>query len=259
MTNDAPTDQPGTADPDPGQPAEPARPKRRLFGLSYHWVGAIAGVITALGTLIGALVAFMPTVAASDEVDRTVTETVARTVTETDTVQATPSTSPGATTPGVPSATSGPTTSAGVPATTPRLPDGTPGTTTTTTTTVVPPVAPPARSGDPAVRFTGELAFGSVNLDYQQPRDLPGHNVYRIQESRLYADDLFLLVEWPTDSVPGHGECAAKVSANGKRDATGLVAGSQVCGRTPEGRVFRIEVLGVSANEIRGRVTVWER
>jgi hypothetical protein len=249
MTDDAP-DLPA---PEPAEAGRPAAPKRRLFGLSYHWVGAIAAFVTALATLLSVLPAFLPTWAAPDAAQRTVTQTVARTVTETDTVQATPGTTVDVTASGPPPATGGPTTSANAPATTPRPPGGTP----VTTNTAVPRVEAPARQDDHAVRFQGELAFGDFNLDYQQPRNLPEHNVYRIQESRLYADDPILLVEWPSDSIPGYADCAAKVSADGKSDATGLVAHSGVCGRTPEGRVFRIEVLDVSPNVIRAQVTVW--
>ncbi|MEV8441539.1 hypothetical protein AB0425_29510 [Actinosynnema sp. NPDC051121] len=247
-------DAPDLPDPEPEEAEGPAAPKRRLFGLSYHWVGAIAAIVTAVATLVSVLPAVLPTRAATDEAGRTVTQTVARTVTETDTVQATPGAPADVTTSGAPSATGGPTTSANAPATTPRPPGGTP----VTTNTAVPRAETPARQGDHAVRFQGELAFGDFDLDYQQPRNLPEHNVYRIQESRLYADDPILLVEWPSDSIPGYADCAAKVSADGKSDATGLVAHSEVCGRTPDGRVFRIEVLDVSLNVIRAQVTVWE-
>ena len=37
-----------------------------------------------------------------------------------------------------------------------------------------------------------------------------------------------------------------------------LVAGSRVCGSTPEGRTFRIEVAAVDPAGITGQVTVWD-
>lgn len=253
MTDDAPADRPGATEPE--KTAVPAKPKRRLTRLRHQWVTAVGTALGGAGTVAGLIFAFGPAQALSGGSDHTLTQTVVSTVTETDTVQATASTSPGATTSGAPSGSGSPATSPGAPSATPRPPVDVP----TTTTAAVPRPGTPAGPGDHAVRFSGELAFGDFNLDYQQPRNLPEHNVYRIQESRLYADDPILLVEWPSDATPGYGECAEKVSAAGKSDATGLVAGSHVCGRTPEGRVFRIEVLGIDANVIRGRVTVWEK
>lgn len=64
---------------------------------------------------------------------------------------------------------------------------------------------------------------------------------------------------WTTDSVPAKEQCAKAVATEGDTFTARLVAGNRVCGRTTEGRVFRIEVLGMKAGGIRSRTTVWNK
>lgn len=67
----------------------------------------------------------------------------------------------------------------------------------------------------------------------------------------LSADGGASIAEWQTDSLPSGDECAAAVAQRGNGYLSGLVTGSHVCGQTAEGRVFRIDVLGVLPREVR--------
>ena len=108
------------------------------------------------------------------------------------------------------------------------------------------------------MRFSGTLSFGSYNLDFRQPRGMDGHNVWPLTPGRLHGDPGYWLAEWISDGVPGRAECAAHLTKEATSDAGNLVAGSRVCGSTPEGRTFRIEVAAVDPAGITGQVTVWD-
>ncbi|WP_434444950.1 hypothetical protein [Lentzea sp. E54] len=162
------------------------------------------------------------------------------------------------------------TTSAQVPATTagtvrpappgltPRPSSGAPVTPMppTTMTTVVPVAAPPFTGT--GVRFSGELRFGSFHLDRAQPRDVPESNVWALTPTRLHGDPGYWLAEWHSDGVPGREECATHLATRSTQDAENVFVGSRVCGKTPEGRIFRIEVSAMDGSAITGQVTVWE-
>ncbi|GGU17839.1 hypothetical protein [Lentzea flava] len=124
-----------------------------------------------------------------------------------------------------------------------------------TTTTTVAVVAPPSATG---VRFTGTLRFGSFHLDLAQPRDVPGTNLWRLTQNRLHGDDGYEVAEWLGDGVPGQAECAADLAKRATKDAENLIAGSRVCGRSPAGRIFRVDVVAIDGAAITGDVTVWE-
>jgi hypothetical protein len=124
------------------------------------------------------------------------------------------------------------------------------------TTVVVATAPPPAGSG---VRFSGTLKFGSFHLDLAQPRDIPGTNVWPLTPDRLHGDDGYWLAEWISDGVPGQAECAAELGKRATRDADNLIAGSRVCGKTPGGRIFRVDVVTLDGTTITGQVTVWEQ
>ncbi|MFD5826435.1 hypothetical protein [Lentzea sp. NPDC060358] len=126
--------------------------------------------------------------------------------------------------------------------------------TTTTEASLSPAAAPPVVG----VRYSGSLRFGSYHLDPRQPRDNAGTNVWPLTPGRLHGDPGYRLAEWFADGLPGQAECLAHLSANSTQDAENLVAGSRVCGMTPHGRVFRIEVAVVDPQTIEGHVTVWE-
>jgi hypothetical protein len=127
--------------------------------------------------------------------------------------------------------------------------------TTTTTTTAVAVAPPPAATG---VRYSGTLQFGSFHLDLAQPRDVPGTNLWRLTQQRLHGDDGYELAEWLGDGAPGQAECAADLVKRATKDAENLIAGSRVCGRSPAGRIFRIDVVAIDTTAITGDVTVWE-
>ncbi|GGM93275.1 hypothetical protein GCM10011609_33430 [Lentzea pudingi] len=56
----------------------------------------------------------------------------------------------------------------------------------------------------------------------------------------------------------GKEQCAAQVSEHGFDHVDNLVKGGIVCGRTPEGRIFRLDVLA-SGSEIWAHATVWTK
>lgn len=142
------------------------------------------------------------------------------------------------------------------PAPTPRPAGGTSiGVAPTTTTTVAPAAPPVAEAG---VRFSGVLRFGSFHLDPAQPRDVPESNVWALTPTRLHGDPGYWLAEWHSDGVPGRAECVTHLEKNATLDADNVVMGSRVCGKTPEGRVFRIDVTVLDGSAITGQVTVWE-
>jgi hypothetical protein len=108
------------------------------------------------------------------------------------------------------------------------------------------------------VRYSGTLTFGSYNLDLAQPRDIAAANVWQMPQNRLHGDENYQLVEWIGDSAPGQSECADDLAKRAQRDAEHVIIGSRICGRTPGGRIFRIDVAGLNDTTISGQVTVWE-
>ncbi|MFD9697690.1 hypothetical protein [Lentzea sp. NPDC059081] len=128
--------------------------------------------------------------------------------------------------------------------------------TLTTTPSVSAAAAPPVTGGD--VRYSGALAFGSYHLDLAQPRDMAGTNLWPLTPGRLHGDPGYWLAEWTPDGVPGRKECVTLLAEQSTQDAENLVAGSRVCGQTPGGRYFLVEVTAVDSSGITGQVTVWE-
>ncbi|MDX8029342.1 hypothetical protein SK803_03930 [Lentzea sp. BCCO 10_0856] len=124
------------------------------------------------------------------------------------------------------------------------------------TTTVAVAVAPPPAGND--VRYSGTVPFGSYNLDLPQPRDVDGMNVWPLTPGRLHGDEGYWLAEWVGDGVPGRDECAADLTQRATRDAENLIVGSRVCGKTPGGRIFLVQVVAMDSATITGQVTVWE-
>jgi hypothetical protein len=122
----------------------------------------------------------------------------------------------------------------------------------TSTSAVTAPL--PAPTG---VRFNGTLQFGSFHLDLAQPRNIPGTNVWSMPQNRLHGDDGYELAEWIIDGVPGAAECTTDLAKRATRDAENLIIGSRVCGRTPGGRIFRIDVIALDST-ITADVTVWD-
>jgi hypothetical protein len=134
---------------------------------------------------------------------------------------------------------------------TPRTAGGTSITAASTTTSTAAPLGT-------GVRFSGELRFGSFHLDSVTPRDVPQSNVWALTPTRLHGDPGYWLAEWHSDGVPGQQDCVAHLGKNATLDADNVVVGSRVCGKTPEGRIFRIDVTVLDGSAITGQVTVWE-
>lgn len=201
------------------------------------------------GAVVGASVLAVVTLVAPDE-------QAAGTPAVTTTPPETPATSSPASAPGTPA----PPTVAGAarpapPGATPRPTAKIPDTSAPATTTVVISGPPPPATG---VRFSGELRFGSFHLDLAQPRDVPGTNVWPLAPDRLHGDDGYWLAEWLGDGVPGQAECVAELGKRATRDAEHLIIGSRVCGKTPAGRTFLVDVTVLDGSAITGRVTVWD-
>ncbi|MBV8934018.1 MAG: hypothetical protein JOZ47_22770 [Kutzneria sp.] len=111
---------------------------------------------------------------------------------------------------------------------------------------------------DPAVYSQGELTWGSFNLDFRTPRYVAENNLQALVKT-FYANGDTKVFEWQSDSVPGREECASAVAAKGENQTGTLVRGSRICGRTSEGRTFRIDVLDVGDSGIRRQVVVWNK
>jgi hypothetical protein len=139
----------------------------------------------------------------------------------------------------------------------PRAPGGTTSTTAALPTSSAPKPPAPAPAGD-GVRFSGTLRFASYHLDPVPPRDVPESNVWALTPTRLHGDPGYWLAEWFAEGVPGRADCLAHLATNATLDADNVVVGSRVCGKTPAGRIFRIDVTALDGSAITGQVTVWE-
>ncbi|ATE56053.1 hypothetical protein [Actinosynnema pretiosum] len=113
--------------------------------------------------------------------------------------------------------------------------------------------------GAASAYFSGDVAFRSLHPDRKPPVDVPAHNVCRITENRLHGEDAYQLLPWPGSTAPSRTECAEAAATSPRRDTDHLQVGSLACGKTPERRLFRVEVLSVTPAEITGRLVVWER
>jgi hypothetical protein len=108
------------------------------------------------------------------------------------------------------------------------------------------------------VQLDEEVIFGSWNLDSVPLRKVDSEKVQALAGKMLYVTGKHVLAEWPGSSAPGKDECGTLVSEKGFNQVDNLVKGSIVCGRTPEGRIFRLDVLA-SGSEIRTHATVWAK
>ncbi|WP_156756206.1 hypothetical protein [Actinokineospora pegani] len=108
------------------------------------------------------------------------------------------------------------------------------------------------------VQLDEEIIFGEWNLDSVPPRKVESEKIQALAGEMLYVTGKHVLAEWPGSGSPDKEQCAAQVSEAGFNQVDDLVKGSIVCGRTPEGRIFRLEVL-TSGSEIRAHATVWTK
>jgi hypothetical protein len=108
------------------------------------------------------------------------------------------------------------------------------------------------------VQLDEEVIFGEWNLDSVPPRKVASEKIQALAGKMLYVTGKHVLAEWSGSGSPDKEQCAARVSENGFNQVDDLVKGSIVCGRTPEGRIFRLDVLA-SGSEIRVHATVWAK
>jgi hypothetical protein len=124
-------------------------------------------------------------------------------------------------------------------------------------TTTSAPVAPAS------VYYQGHLEFGRFNLDLNPPKRtgdtyLTG-GTGGVFESYHGAGKLAV---WTSSGTPDRNACGSAVDERGATYVHGLEKGNHLCGRTAEGRVFRIDVTGVSDQlfgGVTGDVTVWDK
>ncbi|WP_146174132.1 hypothetical protein [Saccharothrix carnea] len=117
------------------------------------------------------------------------------------------------------------------------------------------PQAKPLPAG---VQLDEEVIFGEWNLDSVPPRKVSSEKIQALAGEMLYVTGKHVLAEWPGSTPPDKEQCAAQVSESGFNQVDDLVKGAIVCGRTPEGRIFRLDVLA-SGSEIRVHATVWTK
>jgi len=126
-------------------------------------------------------------------------------------------------------------------------------------------VTPSNSPVQPAVFWEGPVHFPNsygkddeFSFDVSPPRYVEGHSVLLgVGDGHFEADEGILLAEWTSDSVPTWSECADLVTSDGSDITGGLSDGSVVCGRTIEGRVFRIVANHFDGYALFSTVTVW--
>ncbi|NUT99900.1 MAG: hypothetical protein HOY78_48625 [Saccharothrix sp.] len=118
--------------------------------------------------------------------------------------------------------------------------------------------APTPKALPEGVQLDEEVVFGQWNLDFVPPKQVASQNVQALSGRMLYVNGDHVLAEWTKPAQPGKAECADQVSSTGFNQVDKLVKGSVVCGRTPEGRIFRLDVLS-SGSEIRVHAVVWQK
>ncbi|MFD5247648.1 hypothetical protein ACFWIW_24135 [Amycolatopsis sp. NPDC058340] len=115
-------------------------------------------------------------------------------------------------------------------------------------------------SSEPGVYFSSdEFEWGRFNLDFKTPRYLADKYIYPLGNGFTTQGEAARLAEWQTDSLPSKDECTSAVAERGQSFTGSLVSSSHVCGKTAEGRVFRIDVIAVGNGTIRSKVIVWDK
>ncbi|WP_410595831.1 hypothetical protein [Amycolatopsis sp. lyj-23] len=134
-----------------------------------------------------------------------------------------------------------------------------------TVTVTAPGAAPPAGTGttgavpvnaDPAVYWSGELEWGKFNLDLNPPNYTDGEYTQALGDL-FYVDGKAQLASWKKGGSPGKADCASAVDADGFNQ-TRFTKDNHICGRTAEGRIFRLDVTS-TGNTVRTQVIVWNK
>jgi hypothetical protein len=123
------------------------------------------------------------------------------------------------------------------------------------------PSQPPAAAA--TVYFQGHLEFGRFNLDLNPPKRT-GDTYIVGGTGGVFESyhDAGKLAAWTSSGTPDRAGCGSAVDERGAEYISGIEKGTHVCGRTAEGRVFRIDVTGVSERfdgGVTGDVTVWDK
>ncbi|WP_410608461.1 hypothetical protein [Amycolatopsis sp. lyj-109] len=128
--------------------------------------------------------------------------------------------------------------------------------------------SPPSTAGSaPAaaatVYYQGHLEFGRFNLDLNPPKRT-GDTYIVGGTGGVFESyhDAGKLAVWTSSGTPDNAGCGSTVDEHGATYISGVEKGNHVCGRTAEGRVFRVDVTGVSDRidgGVTGDVTVWNK
>ncbi|MDQ7806630.1 hypothetical protein Q5425_23060 [Amycolatopsis sp. A133] len=124
-----------------------------------------------------------------------------------------------------------------------------------------PPAAGTTAAAAATVYFQGHLEFGRFNLDLNPPKRT-GDTYIVGGTGGVFESyhDAGKLAVWTSGGTPDSAACGSAVDERGAAYISGVEKGNHVCGRTAEGRVFRVDVTGVSDRidgGVTGDVTVW--
>jgi hypothetical protein len=112
------------------------------------------------------------------------------------------------------------------------------------------------------VYYQGHLEFGRFNFDLKPPKRTGDTYVWGGGGVFESYHDAAKMAVWTSSGTPDRAACASAVDEQGKTYLSGTEKGNHVCGRTAEGRVFRIDVTGVAETSdggATGDVTVWDK
>ncbi|WP_197319741.1 hypothetical protein [Saccharomonospora sp. NB11] len=117
----------------------------------------------------------------------------------------------------------------------------------------------PPKQGD--VRWKGELTFPNdgtgFNFDLVPPNFTAGRFVEIWLDALQVHGDAATVTVWKSGGVPDEEACAVAVEEDGGTRISTVVKDNQVCGRTYEGRIFRMTILSTDG-PVRADVVVWE-
>jgi len=113
------------------------------------------------------------------------------------------------------------------------------------------------------VYYQGHLEFGRLNLDLKPPKRT-GDTYFSGGTGGVFESyhDAGKAAVWTSSGTPDRDACGSAVDERGSAYVNGLEKGNHVCGRTAEGRVFRVDITGVSEQlfgGVTGDVTVWDK
>lgn len=139
-----------------------------------------------------------------------------------------------------------------------------PSTVTVVETTPVPvgPATQPAAtslSSGPSVYWSGELDWGQYDLDFNPPRDMHDGGLQALESSFYVDGEGVTIAEWVHNSIPSENDCASVVVSQGSNQTNKLEPNTYVCGKTVDGRTFRVDVVSVGDSGIRSQTVVWNK